>query len=186
MPRMFAHRVGANLNPSDGQSDAFVMQITACQSRLYAYILSLTGDREQAREVVQETNLVIWRKASEFEPGTNFIAWAFQIARYQVMANRQKIARDKLVFDDELLEGLADIFDEDESFNARQDALAHCIEQIAPNHRNLLNIRYSDGQSVKAIAEQLDKSANAIAKILHRIRLALMKCIEHKLKGGDA
>jgi RNA polymerase sigma-70 factor (ECF subfamily) len=161
------------------------MQITACQSRLYAYILSLTGDREQAREVLQETNLVIWRKADQFEEGTNFIAWVFQIARFQVLAYRQKIARDRLVFDDELLEGMADIFDHDESFDARQDALAHCIEQIAPNHRNLLNIRYSDGQSVKDIAEQLDKSANAIAKVLHRTRLALMKCIEQKLNGGE-
>lgn len=166
-----------------GQSDAFVMQITACQSRLYAYILSLTGDREQAREVLQETNLVIWRKADQFEEGTNFIAWAFQIARYQVLAYRQKIARDKLVFDDALLDGMADIFAEDESFDARQDALAMCIEQIAPNHRNLLRIRYTDGLSVKEMSAQLDKSANAIAKLLHRTRLALLKCIEARLSG---
>ncbi|MFK7790379.1 MAG: sigma-70 family RNA polymerase sigma factor [Phycisphaeraceae bacterium] len=164
-----------------GQSDAFVMQITACQSRLYAYILSLAGDREQAREVLQETNLVIWRKADQFEPGTNFIAWAFKIARLQLMAYRQKIARDRLVFDDDLLLDMADIFDEGEAFNARQDALAHCVEQIAPNHRNLLRIRYTDGLSVKEIASQLDKSANAIAKVLHRTRLALMKCIEQRV-----
>lgn len=169
-----------------GQSDAFVMQITACQSRLYAYIITLAGDREQAREILQETNLVIWRKADQFEEGTNFIAWAFQIARFQVMAYRQKIARDKLVFDDELLVGIADIVDGDESFDARHDALVDCIEQIAPNHRNLLQIRYSDGQPVKEIARQLGKSANAVAKVLHRTRLALMKCIESKLSGGGA
>ncbi|MEO0477666.1 MAG: sigma-70 family RNA polymerase sigma factor [Planctomycetota bacterium] len=169
-----------------GPSDAFVTQITACQSRLYAYILTLTGDREHAREVLQEANLVIWRKADAFEEGTNFIAWAFSIARYQVLAHRQKIARDKLVFDDELLVGIADIFDEEDQFDERQDALADCIEQIAPNHRNLLRIRYSDGQPVKEIAQQLDKSANAVAKVLHRTRLALMKCIESKLSGGGA
>lgn len=164
-----------------GQSDAFVMQITACQSRLYAYILSLAGDRDQAREVLQETNLVIWRKADQFEPGTNFIAWAFKIARLQLMAYRQKIARDRLVFDDSLLLDMADIFDEDDAFDARQDALAQCIEEIAPNHRNLIRIRYTDGLSVKEIASQLDKSANAVAKVLHRTRLALMKCIDQRL-----
>ena len=169
-----------------GHQDAFVMQITTCQSRLYAYIFTLTGDREQARDVLQETNLVIWRKADEFEPGTNFIAWAFQIARYQVMAYRQKIARDKLVFDDELLVGMADIFDEDEGFDERQDALGKCIEQITPNHRNLLRIRYTDGVSVKDMSARLNKSANAVAKVLHRTRLALMKCIEQKLSEGKA
>ncbi|MEM6257728.1 MAG: sigma-70 family RNA polymerase sigma factor [Planctomycetota bacterium] len=169
-----------------GQSDAFVVQITACQSRLYAYILTLTGDREQAREVLQETNLVIWRKAEDFEPGTNFIAWVFRIARFQVMAHRQKIARDRLVFDDELLTGITDIFDEDDPYDDRQEALSDCIQAITPNHRNLLNIRYRDGLSVKEIASQLSKSPNAVAKVLHRTRLALMKCIEQKLSGGGA
>lgn len=175
------------MNSPAGPSEAFVTQITACQSRLYAYILTLTGDREQAREVLQETNLVIWRKADEFTQGTNFIAWAFQIARFQTLAYRQKIARDRLVFDDELLTDIADIFDDDAAaFDARQDALAHCIEQIAPDHRNLLNIRYRDGLPVKDIAQRLDKSANAVAKVLHRTRLALMKCIEQKTSRGDA
>lgn len=162
------------------------MQITACQSRLYAYILTLTGDREQARDVLQECNLVMWSKADEFEPGTNFIAWAFQIARYQVMAARQKVARDKLVFDDDILEGMADIFDEEENFDARQVALGQCVEQIAPNHRNLLHIRYSDGLSVKEIASRVDKTANAVAKVLHRTRIALMDCIEKKLAEGKS
>jgi len=160
------------------------MQITASQSRLYAYILTLTGDREQARDVLQETNLVLWSKAEQFEPGTNFIAWAFQIARYQVMAHRQKIARDKLVFDDELLTGIADIFSEDDRFDEREAALGECIESIAANHRNLLKVRYSDGLSVKEIAARVDKSANAVAKVLHRTRMSLMQCIEKKLSGG--
>jgi len=174
------------LNTPPHQDEAFVTQFTACQSRLYAYILSLTADREQAREVLQETNLVVWRKAGDFEPGSNFIAWVFAIARYQVLAYRQKIARDKLVFDDELLTGMADIFEEDDAFDARQDALATCIEQVAPHHRNMLRIRYSDGVSVKEMATQLDKSANAVAKVLHRTRLALLDCIEKRLSEGTA
>ena len=162
------------------------MQITACQSRLYAYIVTLTGDREQARDVLQETNLVMWSKADEFEQGTNFIAWAFTIARYQVMAARQKTARDRLIFDDEVLEGMADIFDNDEQFGERQAALGECIESIAPNHRNLIKIRYTDGLSVKEIATRVDKTANAVAKVLHRTRLALMDCIEKKISEGKS
>lgn len=174
------------LDQPQGQQESLVLQITACQSRLYAYILSLTGDREQARDVLQECNLVMWSKADQFEPGTNFMAWAFQIARYQVMAARQKTARDKLVFDDAVLERMADIFDEDDQFDERQAALGQCIEQIAPNHRELLNIRYTDGLPVKEIAARLDKTANAVAKVLHRTRIALMDCIERKMSEGKS
>ena len=160
------------------------MQITACQSRLYAYIFTLTGDREQARDMLQETNLVMWRKAEALEPGTNFIAWAFTIARYQVMAYRQKIARDRLVFDDEVLADMADIFSDGDPFEGRQGALGQCIEKLTPSHRNLLRIRYTDGVSVKDMADRLNKSANAIAKTLHRTRIALMECIERRVSEG--
>ncbi len=172
--------------PVPHYSDEFVTQITACQSRLYAYILSLTGDREQARDVLQEANLVIWRKADEFRQGTNFIAWAFQIARFQVKAYRQRIARDRLVFDDELVTDMADVFAGGEQFDARHDALGRCLEKLTPNHRNLVRIRYSDGLAVKEIAVRLNKSANAIAKVLHRIRVALMHCIERELSEAGS
>ncbi|MEM1353828.1 MAG: sigma-70 family RNA polymerase sigma factor [Planctomycetota bacterium] len=167
-----------------GQSEAFVTDFTSCQSRVYAYIFTLTGDREQARDVLQEVNLVIWRKAEEFEPGTNFIAWAFQIARFQVMSHRQKLARDRLVFDDELITGMADIFSEDDPFDARREALASCLDRLTTNHRNLLRIRYADGLAVKDMATRLGKSANAVAKVLHRTRMALLDCIERQTSGG--
>lgn len=84
-------------------SDAFVQLMTEHQGRLYAYVLSLLGDPDQANDVLQEANLVLWRNAGEFQMGSNFRAWAFRIAHFQVMAHRQRQLRDRLVFDDELL-----------------------------------------------------------------------------------
>ena len=43
----------------------FVQLLTSNQSRLYAYVLSLLGDRTQAEDVMQETNAVLWRKAHD-------------------------------------------------------------------------------------------------------------------------
>ena len=97
---------------------------------------------------------------------------------------RQKIARDRLVFDDEVLADMADIFSDGDPFEGRQGALGQCIEKLTPSHRNLLRIRYTDGVSVKDMADRLNKSANAIAKTLHRTRIALMECIERRVSEG--
>ena len=73
---------------SEGSSrsrEAFVQLMTEHQGRLYAYVLSLLGDPDQANDVLQETNLVLWRNAGEFQMGSNFRAWAFRIAHFQVM-----------------------------------------------------------------------------------------------------
>ncbi len=44
------------------------------QRRLRAFVLSLAPDFSAADDVLQETFLVVTRKAAEFEPGTNFFA----------------------------------------------------------------------------------------------------------------
>ena len=77
--------------------EELVGQLTACQGKLYGYIMSLLPDAHQARDVLQETNLVIWRKAAEYEAGTNFGAWVSRIAFYQVMAHRSRQKRDRHV-----------------------------------------------------------------------------------------
>ena len=85
----------------------FVQLLTTHQSRMFAYILSLLGNRTQAKDVMQETNSVLWLKAHEFKLGTNFGAWMFKVAYFQVMAHRRRLTRDRLVFDDDFLQGIA-------------------------------------------------------------------------------
>ena len=75
--------------PSQKTGD-FVQLMIGCQSRLYAFIMSLVCDPEHAADILQQTNIVMWEKSDQFEPGTNFTAWTFQIARYQVLAHRQR------------------------------------------------------------------------------------------------
>ncbi len=57
---------------SKDPSAEFIQLLTGSQSRLFAYSVSMMGNRQQAQEVMQETNLVMWRKADQFEIGTNF------------------------------------------------------------------------------------------------------------------
>ena len=167
-----------------GSTDDFVSHLTGSQRRLYAYVLSLMASRFQAEEVLQEVNLVLWRKAAEFEPGTNFIAWAFRIASYQVTAHRQKAARDRLVFDNDLILTISeDVQQDDEAHAQRQEALTSCLQKLPASQRDLVRFRYSESVSVDSIGQLLQKTPNSVTKTLHRIRMALLKCIELTVAG---
>lgn len=165
-------------------STEFLKLYTGSQSRLYAFILTLVGDADQASEVLQETNLVLWQKADQFELGTNFMAWALKVARYQVMAFRKKQSRDRLVFSEAATERVANAFAKrDDVLDDRQAVLQRCLEQLPPKMRELVKLRYSSGRSLQKIAQLLGKSYVAVAQGLHRARLALAQCVEKQ--GGQ-
>lgn len=60
--------------------DDFIRHLTGFQGKLYAYTLALLADPDAAADVVQETNVVLWHKADQFTPGTNFASWALHVA----------------------------------------------------------------------------------------------------------
>ncbi|MFN7134755.1 MAG: guanylate kinase, partial [Myxococcales bacterium] len=53
--------------------------------------------KTDSEEVIQETNLVLWREFDRFQEGTNFAAWACRVALNQVLAWRKKRQRDRLL-----------------------------------------------------------------------------------------
>lgn len=163
------------------QTDRYVVLLTAMQSRLYAYVYSLLGDKEQAADVLQETNLALWRKAAEYDENRDFAPWAYRIAYFEVLAYRKRLGRDRLVFDDAVLGSFgAYAVDRGGDFNARLSALQDCMAGLSEQQRDLIRHHYADAQSLKQIAELRGTSTGAVAQSLFRARLTLMKCIDRK------
>lgn len=164
-------------------TDRFVGLLTASQPALYACILSLLPDRLAAHDVLQETNLTLWRKAADFEHGTNFLAWASRIARNHVLNHRRKLRRDRLVFDEglfaELCERQAARADDASRY---AEMLRECLGKLQDDQRKLVEERYSPGGSVKQIAESRSQTAGAVSQMLYRIREALMNCVARGLR----
>jgi len=172
----------SSLQHDRGVNDEFVRLLTECQDRLYVYILSLLPDRDRAKDVLQDTNVVMWRKAEEFEPGTSFDAWACKIAYFEVLSERRRQQRDRLQFDEVVLEKLAsEVPGSLKHLNDRAVALEDCLQRLAPDQRQRLGERYRSGGSVKEIAERTGQTPSAIAVSLYRIRAALFRCIQSKL-----
>lgn len=168
-------------------SDEFVILLTTAQPSLYACILALLPDRSAARDLLQETNLTLWRKADDFEAGTNFLAWACRIARYHILNYRRKAQKDRLVFDDTLFAELADRqAARVEEFDFRGEALRSCLEKLPFAQRELVEGRYARGGSVQRLAEAQGKSAGAISQTLYRLRETLLNCVRQTLaaEGG--
>jgi len=168
----------------ESDSEEFVRLLTEAQGKVYGYIVSLIPDRSRARDLLQETNITLWRKSDNFEEGTNFNAWACRVAYFHVLAFRRKMAREKLVFDDDILDYLAERNDQriaEEGELSRSRALRHCLQKLPDHHRKLVESRYQPGASVQQIAAEEKRTVGAISQTLYRIRHNLMICIEKTL-----
>jgi RNA polymerase sigma-70 factor (ECF subfamily) len=158
--------------------------VTEHQSDLFGFICYLLGGSEDAWDVLQETNVVLWEKAREFDASRKFAPWAFQVARYQVLAYRERHHRDRHFFSDGVINALAEeLRGSHVHSDVRLSALEACIDQLAGLHRQMVERRYKYGESVAEIATHLGRSANAVAAALYRLRRSLAECIELKTRS---
>ena len=166
----------------------FASQITGSQQRLYAYIRSLLDNSASAWDVLQETNVVLWKKQAEFQPGTNFDAWAFTVARFQVMAFLRDRKREPLdLMTPELCELMAeDASVETAAFDQRLVALQKCREQLPDRSRRMVELYYERGRSVKQVGDDLKMRAEAVKQALFRLRRLLQDCIEGQTISPDS
>src|SRR6476661_9342927 len=105
--------------------------MTRHQRQIFSYIYVLVPNRNDAEDLLQETSLVICEKFNEFREGTDFVAWACQIAYWRVRYSRQKYARSKVFFDQEIVDVLAQTAGGmTGELDERHEALAACLQKL--------------------------------------------------------
>lgn len=162
--------------------EELVQLFTRSQRRLYLHILAQLGNPVDAEEALQETNLVIWRKSDQYRPGTNFLAWACQIANFEVKKLRERRGRDRLYFSDEFVQRISEETPgTGEEFEERRRALNECLRRLRPKDRELIQRRYAPGENGRSVAEFLGRPANSVYQSLGRIRRTLLECIRRRL-----
>lgn len=160
----------------------FVQALTTSQGRLQAYLFCLLGDFHDANTVLQETNLVLWKKAEELMDLSRFNAWSREVAYFQALAFLRDRKREKLIFSQEAIERIAverDAIDYDE----RRLALRSCVSQMQGNKRIMIKKRYVQNKRISQIAKDLQRTDGAIKMALKRIRVALMDCITRRMEA---
>jgi RNA polymerase sigma-70 factor, ECF subfamily len=163
-------------------SDEFVQLFTKWQRRLFLFILAQSPNPVEAEEILQETNLVIWRKSHTFAEGTNFYAWCCRIAVLEVLKFRERRRRQTALLSDAFVEAIAHEAEESvDSLEDRRRALLTCLARLAPTDRDLIRRRYAPGATGKTVARQLERPANSVYQSLSRIRRMLLECIKRRL-----
>ena len=178
------------MSMNDGpQITEFVAALTEIQLSLRLYVQSLMPGDAAAHDVVQQANATLWRKRDEFAPGTHFKAWAFSVARYEVLNHRKQQARDsRLVFGEELEKVLADdLIERPDDTERRHEALQGCLEKLREEDRELLLHRYTaTAGTLDDFAQRMGRSVGGLKVTLHRLRNALLGCIEKQLAITEA
>jgi RNA polymerase sigma-70 factor, ECF subfamily len=162
--------------------ERFLQLFLANERRIYAFILALVPSWSDADDLLQETSAVMWRKWDEFAPGTDFVAWALRIARYEVLSYRRRQVRDRTLFSDRTDELLADHAEAmGRAADARRDALEACLAKLSGRDRELIRLRYQPGATTQEAAERAGRSLKAVYKALNRIHEQLLMCIRKRL-----
>ena len=164
------------------KTNEFLRLLMTNQKRIYAFILAMVPNHQDADDLFQETVLLMWSKFDSFTPGTSFIAWGCTIARYQILSVRKRHSVRSIRFSEAAMELLCRESDPFlEQMDNRTQALRTCIGKLAPGDHDLICLRYRDEASIKSIAEQMGRSVQSIYKRITRIHDTLLRCVRRTI-----
>ena len=115
----------------DPRHIAYLQLVTSHQAALHGYIRSLAPGAN-VDDILQETNIVLWKHAENFKPGTRFKSYAFRIAHLKTLEALRRDRRKRwLVFDSDLLEAIAErTISRDPGTADAQAALRACLADM--------------------------------------------------------
>jgi RNA polymerase sigma-70 factor (ECF subfamily) len=152
------------------------------QEQLFRYILTLLPHEEDARDVLQEASVALYRKFAEYDPGKPFLAWAYRFAYLEVLKHRERSQRRRRLLSPDLVERLAREREEHESvLQARLEALEECLAILPGVDRELIRQRYQGGTPAEELARQSGASRRTFFRRLDRIRRVLQECINRRM-----
>lgn len=165
---------------SNGNNEAFDTLLQRHQGRLLNYITQLTGNRQVAEDIFQETfvkAIMTIRQGNYTETG-KFGGWLARIARNLVIDMfRQEKSEPTMSTDDGNIDilnrkELSELTVEDDMVDLQiRDDVRRLIRELPDNQREVLVMRYYRNLSFKEIAEQTNVSINTA---LGRMRYAIL------------
>ncbi len=182
-----SHRTSVTGEENSLQLQEFVRELAANQGRMRAFIISLLPGCPDVGDVLQETNLSLWKSRHRYEPGSNFLAWAFTLARLEVMHFRTRAQRyGRILISDKLAAMLAEEIPDGGEHEAYLNALEGCLAKLTDRQRELVDARYQPGASLEMHAHLSGHKPSALRVALLRIRAGLKECVDQSIKAANA
>lgn len=166
--------------------DQFLRLYVEHEEDLRGFVRSLVPTLEDAREVLQETAALLWRKFDDLDSTENFRRWAFGVARMEALTFRRDRARDRHVFSEDLIRLLEAEAEEAAVQGYREvRALEACLKKLPQVQRTLLETAYGTGARIDEMALASGRTPMALYKVLHRLRMTLADCIRMTLEREE-
>ena len=153
-----------------GDKRAFVEIVARHQAMVCGVALGILGDFAASEDAAQEAFLTAWRKFHYLREPERLRGWLFQIARNAALGHLRRTRGE------EALEAAMDLADEsptpdEAAANEEEAALVRkSLAELAELYRLPLILFYREGQSVRAVAEALGISEDAVKQRLARGR----------------
>jgi len=179
----------SRLNNDEGRSSdrlALVHQLFLRHSNtIRGYLYAATPDLGELDDLLQETFLIVTRKAVDFEPGTDFLAWTRAIIRFQVLQVRRAVVTQPQTLDADVIDLLLADAAPIDTGSERVTALLHCLDKLSPRVRQAVDLRYGDGRKSADIADLLSIAKETVYVMLSRARESLRRCIDQRLRSQE-
>jgi RNA polymerase sigma-70 factor (ECF subfamily) len=145
------------------------------QGRIFRFGMRMCRDREDAREVLQETMLAVARSAERFRGDASFASWIFGIARNACAKRRRRAAGEPDAFEELDAAAVPSSGGPEHEVERRrlQRALEDAIAELEPKSREVILLRDVEGLSAKEVATATGLGVAAVKSRLHRARVEL-------------
>lgn len=150
-----------------------------------AFLRSRVVRFHDAQDLLQDVASEIVVQFTQYDRSRSFTGWALGIARNKLKLYYRQTASQKRVFSDLAMSRLAEAVEKVyENGDEMSGALNRCLRRVDARAKELLTLRYVDDLTHAEIAARKAVKISAVKVALHRIRAALLRCIEERL-GAD-
>lgn len=166
------------------KTEAVILLLTQHQEPLFRYIFSLVGCEADARDILQETSLALYRKFDAYDASRPFLPWAYRFAYLQVQKHREKSARSLLLFSEDVMDLLAhDRVRMEPELDLRLRLLDACLGKLTPQDKELVTSRYAMRQDAEEMMQRFAMSRRTLFRNLEMLRQRLHDCVTRQLQS---
>lgn len=165
---------------------AFARVYRMSSAKLYGVCLRICGERQAAEDVLQEVYLIVWRRASSFDPlRSSPITWLATIARNRAIDWRRAHDRPPpaAVGDDAAFDGdrpdPAPAADDAMIVDEEADRLRRCLTLLGERPRRAISTAFLDGLTYSEVAQREGVPLATMKSTVRRALLELRKCMRH-------
>jgi RNA polymerase sigma-70 factor (ECF subfamily) len=139
---------------ADGDQLAMRTLFARHQTAVYRWLRRFVHDEASAEDLLSEVFLDVWRQAASFEARSSVSTWLLAIARHKALSARRR--RIDAELDEDFAARIRDPADDPEMGllkKNRADLLRQSMANLSRKHREVLDLVYYHGKSVKEVAE---------------------------------